>query len=215
MFDTFVKYILQQIVVIENAPIPFATSILVAAILIWLAMNWGYGRIIENKDARIGALTSENERYRVALSIDAATPSALIKLTNKELQAKSLNVVSSLRGLISINTSRSQEIQNSNNDDNTKKNMREALWRDLDQQFLTGLKSDAFNVDFELRRRLGPSAVAGIVGISPSIVANDGTRINILQLALGAHDMPVFDLGFMPTLATGIEQMAKLLPSEG
>jgi hypothetical protein len=51
---------------------------------------------------------------------------------------------------------------------------------------MSGLRSDAYNVDFELRRRLGPAAVAGIIGISPSVVANDGTRINILQLFPGA-----------------------------
>jgi hypothetical protein len=216
MFETFVKYILQQLDVIRNAPIPFATSVFVAAILIWLAMSWGYGRIIENKESHISILTAENERYRVALSLAAATPSALLKLTDKELQAKSLNVVTRLRGLISINDTQTRAIQNlPDKGDEAKKSLIESLQRDLDQQFLDGLKSDAFNVDFELRRRLGPRAVAGVVGIAPSIVARDGTRINLLTLALGGSEVPVFDLGFMPTLATGIEQMAKLLPTDG
>jgi hypothetical protein len=173
---------------------------------------WGRNR---QKDSEISTLKSENSRLRVALNTEPATPSALLQLTNRELKAKSSSVVTRLREINSINRDRTAEIRaQATVDEQTKRGQIDAVLRELDQQFMDGLRSDAFNVDFELRRRLGPKAVAGIVGITPSIVANDGTRINFQQL-VPAGMMPIFDLAFIPILASGIEQMAKLLPMEG
>jgi hypothetical protein len=138
----------------------------------------------------------------VAIGVDAATPSALIQLTNKELQAKAETVVGRLRSLSEryVYNIASQALPGL--DDRAKHDRKEASereLRELDEQFRGTLRSDAFNVDFELRRRLGPTAVAGIIGVAPSIVADDGTRISILQLYDAMHS---------------IEQMASLLPSD-
>ncbi len=52
------------------------------------------------------------------------------------------------------------------------------------ERFIRTLRADSFNVDNELRRRLGPRAVAAIVGIPPSIVSDDGTRMDLSTLML-------------------------------
>lgn len=151
----------------------------------------------------------------MALGVDPATPNALLSLNNKELKAKSASVVVKLREIDKENRDQQAAIMKLPNLDEQKKYERiDALLKELDEQYVKDIKSDAFNLDFELRRRLGPRAVAGIVGITPSVIARDGTRIDILQLATITNFPPV-DLGFVTTLANGIEQMAKLLPEDG
>ncbi|HEV2549010.1 MAG TPA: hypothetical protein VGU20_16835 [Stellaceae bacterium] len=187
-------------------------TVLAASTLVWGAFGWRYSGIIANKDSEIATLQGQIARYRVAIGIDPATPSALLQLTNKELQSKAETIVGRLRGLFLTYTTQLADIRALPGlDDQARRQRKEAVERDLDQQYITNLRSDAYNVDFELRRRLGPAAVAGIIGISPSVVAADGTRINILQLTT-AVNFPAFDLGFLSVLADGIQQMARLLP---
>ncbi len=164
---------------------------------------------------QIGTKDGEIGRYRVALGIDPASKGALIELKNQELQAKAATTVRNLREFCFTLEKRSAEIQVQSNtgkiDKKASIERQMALDRDLSEQFVRGLRSDAFNVDNELRRRLGPQAVAAIVGVSPSIVADDGTRLDILTLVMSGN-MPGFSVEFTCTLADGIEQMAKLLP---
>lgn len=171
------------------------------------------GSLHEQIDSKDGEIA----RYRVALGIDPASKGALIELTNQELQAKSATTVSKLRVFCSTLQKRTDEIQAQLDagkiDQKTESEEKMAVDKELSQDFITNLRSDAFNVDNELRRRLGPQAVAAIVGITPSIVADDGTRVDILTL-VATSAMPGFAVGFTCPLAEGIEQMAKLLPSE-
>lgn len=218
-YEAVKKHLEAQALAIKTAPIPFFAAIIVAVIFIWtaiwLAMDWRYSAIIESKDAKITTLSDENARIRVALGVDPATPNALLSLNNKELKAKTMSVVAKLREIDRQNQDQQAAIMKLPNLDEQKKNDRiDALLKELDQQYVKDIKSDAFNLDFELRRRLGPQAVAGIVGITPSIVARDGTRIDILQLATMSNFPPV-DLGFVTPLAYGLEQMVKLLPENG
>jgi hypothetical protein len=120
----------------------------------------------------------------VALGIDPATKSALLSLNNAELRAKALKVVANLRatneeyenGVKGIEAQDKLEVDE-------KMARRRALAQSLALPFQRGLKSDAYNLDFELRRRLGREAVAGIIGIPPSVISNEGAGLNILQLA--------------------------------
>jgi hypothetical protein len=213
MLDLIEKYIISQWQAVMKAGGAFVTAVLASAVIIWLVMNWGFGRIIDNKDAEVASLKAENERLRVAANISPAT-SSLISLNNSELKKKTAYIVDRLRAISSVVNTRTAEISaQSNVDDKAKHSQIESVLKEMDRQFVGEVRADAYNIDFELRRRLGPQIVAGIVGISPSIVANDGTRININQL-LPSDTTPVFDLGFIPTLADGIEQMARLLPKE-
>lgn len=61
-------------------------------------------------------------------------------------------------------------------------------------------------------QRLDPAPVARIIAITPSVAANDGTRVDILQL-VSAATPPGFKLDFVGVLVDGIDQMAKPLPN--
>jgi hypothetical protein len=168
--------------------------------------------IIDNQKSQIEVLKSENERYRIALNISPAGAGTLLTLSNKELRAKADSVVKQMREVTSILNQRTNEIMGRKDwDGNAKKSAVDALMRQYDNVFINEIRSEAFNVDFALRSRLGQKVVAGIIGITPSVIANDGTAIDILQLS-ASSTMPIFKLGFLPTLTNGIEQMAKLLP---
>jgi len=51
--DQIIKYVLDQMRVIGDAPAVFAGAILVIAGTIWWAMSWRYSRIIKNKERTI------------------------------------------------------------------------------------------------------------------------------------------------------------------
>jgi hypothetical protein len=209
-----VKYLFREWRLIRRFPVSFAAAVLVVGVLIWIAMEWRYRGIIEIKVTTIGALNDEKARLRVALGVDPATPTALISLNNKELAAKATTVVVRLREFAKEYNDGLESIRKQTN--LTKEQMfaqQQTLANDIGAEYTKEIKSDAHNVDFELRRRLGPKQVAGIIGISPSVVARDGARMDILQIAALAS--PVMELGTLSTMAFGIEQMAKLLPDKG
>jgi hypothetical protein len=51
--DQIVKYLLDEMRVIGDAPIVFAGTILVIAVVIWWVLNWRYSGIIKNKERTI------------------------------------------------------------------------------------------------------------------------------------------------------------------
>jgi hypothetical protein len=173
------------------------------------------GRIYIND--QLTTKDGEIARYRVALGIDPASKGALIELNNQEMQAKAASTVVKMRDLCFLQEKKIAEIQSQINaktlDEKGRLDRIQAVHRELSEQFVRTLRSDAFNVDNELRRRLGPQAVATIIGITPSIVSDDGTRIDILSLVLSGTSFSMgFDINFVCVLADGIERMAKLLP---
>lgn len=198
---------------IKRAPAAFVIAVLTVAGIIWVAINWGYGRIIENKDFEILRLTSENSRLRVAANMDPAT-NAMSLLTNKELKAKAISMVSSLRRISSVVSDRTAEINGSKLDDEARTSRKNDLMKEMDDEYIKNLRSEAQNIESELKRRLGQKTTNGIIGVSPAIVATDGTTISMSQIMAGIN-IPIFDLGFVPTLANSIEQMGKLLPEGG
>jgi hypothetical protein len=57
------KTIEEQLAAVMAAPIPFTVSVLIAAGLIWGAMQWAYGGIIANRDATISLVTVQRDDY--------------------------------------------------------------------------------------------------------------------------------------------------------
>ena len=82
----------------------------------------------------------------------------------------------------------------------------------MSDEFDRKLKADSNLVDNELRRRLGPQAVASIVGVPPSVFsASDKAAVSIIGMMPSGMGMSA---GFAGTLADSIEQMARLLPAK-
>jgi hypothetical protein len=215
--NSFIERIVKQLGVLMQAPAIFIGAALAVGGAVAGGMQWGYGRIVDTKNATITSLKDENLRLRVALGIDKATPSALISLSNAELRAKAATVVARLNEISAEYRNETAAIQKLTNLTDAQRQARqEAMEKDVDQEFTQNLRSDAFNVDFELRRRLGPQGTAGIIGL-PTLNGRDGSRMGMLQLTMTASSgsMPLFDLAYLPTLALGITQMAKLLPDNG
>ena len=211
-----VDYIAKEWAVLRGAPFSFiGLTVLCLVGGVGLA-SWHYSERISATESQSNAKDAEIGRYRVALGIDKASPGNLIELAPDELKAKAMNTSSQIREFCFSYRSRSADL-----DAQFKKNKtsqeesfmgHRALAKEFSQDFDRKLKADSFNVDNELRRRLGPKAVAAIVGISPSIFsASDGTPLDILQLAPSSFGV---EAEFACVLADGIEQMAKLLPSD-
>jgi hypothetical protein len=53
MLELFNKYVLGELPVILAAPVPMALAVIVIVLLVWIAMQWRYGGIIEKKQATI------------------------------------------------------------------------------------------------------------------------------------------------------------------
>jgi hypothetical protein len=51
--DQFIKYVLEEMRVIGDAPVVFAGAVVVIAGAIWWAMSWRYSRIIRNRERTI------------------------------------------------------------------------------------------------------------------------------------------------------------------
>ena len=81
-----------------------------------------------------------------------------------------------------------------------------ALMKETSDDFDRRLRGEAVNLDNELRRRLGPSAAASIVGVPPSFYsASDGAAIGVHSLVTtGGTRMSI---NFACVFADGIEQM--------
>jgi hypothetical protein len=65
---SFIQHVLRELKVIRGAPIAFFGAIAVLAVGIWLAMNWGYGRVIDNRDAEISYIRTQRDDYKDKLS---------------------------------------------------------------------------------------------------------------------------------------------------
>jgi hypothetical protein len=186
--------------------------------------SWYFSGQLSDRDARISlrddelaAKGREVERLRVAAGLDKASESALIALTNKELKAKAAITVWRLRDFeASVNRRREPIAKLRNEGKITPKEAADRLimiLKEASAEFQRDLRADAANLDTELRRRLGPEAVAGIVGVPPSFFsASDGTAIGVDTVATSVN-LP-FSAAMAGVLANGIDQMAKLLPSD-
>lgn len=208
---TILEWVRGEWSVLKSAPFSFVGSLLVGLAL----ASWYYhGQIVAVKE-QLNTKDGQIGRYRVALGIDPASQGALIELNNRELQAKAFATVIRLRDMCSSLQKKSEAIQVQLHrgmiDEKARYERIDAMNKELSNDFMRNLRADAFNVDNELRRRLGPQAVAAIIGITPSVVADDGTRVDILTLVMRGVDAPGFSVGFVCTLADGVEQMAKLL----
>ena len=142
----------------------------------------------------------------------------LSALSNAELKEKAATIVSRLNEIAKEHLDETSAINKKKGlNDAQRQALQEQMEKELNQDFIHDVRSDAFNVNSELRRRLGPKGTAAIVGIGPTVTSREGTQIDIDQLGMiGIGEaMPSFDLALIPTLSLGIDQMAKMLPDKG
>jgi hypothetical protein len=186
---------------------PFLSFVLVGlgSILGYAVAKWYLtGRLTEKE----GLLA----RYRVALGLVPGSRGVLIELTNEEMRAKATTTAAALRDFeIGMRNETQSAVSGARNEaDKAERAMR--ILRDSSDEFDRKLKADAVSVDTELRRRLGPQALASSVGLPPTFyTASDRAPIGITSLMPSGMGMSA---GFAGTFADGIEQMARLLPIE-
>ena len=151
-------------------------------------------------------------RYRVALGIDKPSQGSLIELTNEEMRAKAMSTAAALREFtVSLRNQTDSAVAGAKDDkDKAERSFR--ILKEMSDEFDRKLKADSNLVDNELRRRLGPQAVASIVGVPPSVFsASDKAAFSIIGMMPSGMGMSA---GFAGTLADSIEQMARLLPAK-
>ena len=64
MLDSVIKYIVQEFRVIGEAPIVFTAAILAVLLVCWLALDWRYTGILENRDAELRLAKTQRDDYR-------------------------------------------------------------------------------------------------------------------------------------------------------
>jgi hypothetical protein len=171
---------------------------------------------IEARDGEIKARDGVIHRYKVALGLEAASQGNLIELTNDELRIKSLNTADKLRQVcISLRLRDGGPWKEQKTEVARKAQAARFLAdvREVSDQIDKSVRSDSLLIDNELRRRLSPKAVAAIPHLMPSVL--DAVTGNTPIEPLGFFSVGKgFSFGIC-TLSDGIEQMAKLLPSDG
>jgi hypothetical protein len=215
-FQQIVDYFVAEWGVLRSAPVTFILLVAIAVAVGYIASSWYFSGLLGNKAALIEQKDAQIGRYRVALGIDKPSEGALIELTNAEMKAKAATTSTKVRGMhqsLDRQTRQIQELKNSGKlDEKSAAERSFAVIREVSQDFERTLRADAINVDNELRRRLGPKAVASIVGLPPSFFsASDGAPIGVLGLVPSGTGMSA---GFLGVLANGIDQMAELLPKD-
>jgi hypothetical protein len=88
--DRFFEKLLDQIAVIRASPRPHLVFAFLVAMAIWGAMQWGYGRVIDNKDSLISLVTEERDDYKNKLS-GASPDEASARLASLTKQLENLS----------------------------------------------------------------------------------------------------------------------------
>jgi hypothetical protein len=187
-----------------KAPFAFAVFVVFGFFLGYVVATWYYSGRMADQDGQLA-------RYRVALGLDNRSDGALITLTNEELRAKAMATVEALRAFNIALRNETESATRGAKDDKDRGERSMRVLKNKSDDFDRTLKADAVNIDTELRRRLGPKAVASIVGVPPSFFsASDGAPIGVTSLLPSGSGMSA---GFAGVLADGIEQMARVLPT--
>jgi len=72
MLEQFVRYVLSEISLIEEAPLVFAAAVLFVGAIIWAALRWRYSRTIEHRNdiialykARLNGATPDQAKAKM------------------------------------------------------------------------------------------------------------------------------------------------------
>lgn len=177
-----------------------------------VGLTAGYGGSTWYYSKQMADDASEIARYRVALGIQPASPSALTVLTNRELSVKALNLAGQARALCLSFEKKADSPAPPKGDKKKEKENRDkynAVAKELSQEFDRSIKADFINVNNELLRRLDPKVAGSVVRFPIFYDATTGAPVGMLNLALGEFEAP-----FLCGYADEMEQMAKLLPAD-
>ena len=172
-------------------------------------------------ETQVTTRNGEIYRYKVAMGLEIASKGNLIELTNEELRVKSINTASRLGSVCASIREREISQAETNAKADAKLDKKAKFLRGIERaradsdEINRTVRSDTILIDNELRRRLSPKAIASIPGLSPSLFSsgdtNNETPIDVLTLATtGSMGSSLV----LCALSEGIEQMAKLLPSD-
>jgi hypothetical protein len=204
--EWLLKYLKDEADQIMRAPLAFVVFVLFGFILGYVVATWYYEKRLTEQEGTIG-------RYRVALGLDKPSAGNLIDLSNSELKKMAENMAGRLRAFDVGTRNATQSAVAGSKDEKDKGERTMRVLRDRSDEFDRTMRSDAILLDTELRRRLGPQALASIVGLPPTFYsASDNAPVGIMSLLSSNTGMSA---GFVAVLADGLDQMAKLLPDKG
>jgi hypothetical protein len=164
---------------------------------------------------QLNARDAQIARYRVALGVDPASKGALVELNNQELALKTQAIVARLRQFSSELDEKSkaidQRVSSGEIDKSKVGELKLNAMKEVSQDFDTGLASDTYNVENELRSRLDSSAMSHVITV-PALMGDGDprSRITFPDMFRGTG----FDVLMLRRLADEMEQMAKLLPPD-
>jgi hypothetical protein len=204
--DVFFGKFKEELHNLRKAPFSSAALGISVAGVVFQFMTWHYSGQIDALQTQIRQNDQEIHRIRVAAGMDVPETGALASLSNEELRSKATIVASRLHETCRIYHDRKNAIDKQFGESSRDQQVQE-IDREMGDDFVRQLRTDAFNVDNELRRRLGSSAPE----ISPSFRTSDGTPIDIWTFT-GSGAFP-FLVMISCTLGDATDRMAKLLPA--
>jgi hypothetical protein len=191
--------------------IPSSVVALVALVIVIGVIWYSSAQIVILKD-QVKSDESQLRRYRVVLGIDPATKSSAKELTNRELQLKAAALIPQLTDMCNSGTKDLAEIQRLLNvemiDDNQKEQRTGVVRKQLSERFRTMIGDESFVVDNELRRRIDPQLLNTMTGITKSVIADDGTYVDILSQVPPSAD---YDIGMTCSLSQSLDRLGTAL----
>jgi hypothetical protein len=74
--------LLEQWKVVKGAPVPFAIAVLIAAVIVWGAMNWSYSTLLTDKNAQIELQDRQLADLREAVKSGGSIQKSVIQVNS-------------------------------------------------------------------------------------------------------------------------------------
>jgi hypothetical protein len=170
----FIQKLREEGQVIKSAPFSFVIFLAVGFTAAFLSSNWYYSKQIADRDSQLKTKDVELDekdatikRYRVELGIVKADKQALLDLTNDELRAKARSLAGIIRGICfdykDAMTRESKNWDSQKIPQARRRTLIAGISSQFAKRFEMDAKADYLNVDSQLRARLGPEGMGGIV----------------------------------------------------
>ncbi len=210
--EKIIEFIKNEWSTISSAPFTFIILFVLASSLAYLASTWRYQGIIdllrEQLSEQKGRMEIKNEQlveYRERLRLIPSDATQFTKLTNKELQAKSLKLVQELRTFLSEREKRQREILFSGwrqNYKNLTEEQRQKAWNEETKTSM--IDSLQTNADYDAKFKVDAILLRDeLLSRLPKGSKN--------EREYRTYEHPTNPIG-MGMVADDLERMAKLLP---
>ncbi len=112
--DALIAYIQKNWQILSSAPLTFIITLILAIVVAFLAVNWGYEARFKLLQDRLSAKDDQLAEYRERLHLTPAKRGGYSKLSHAELKQKALELVQQIRIFLTKNMTEERKVSDSN-----------------------------------------------------------------------------------------------------